>query len=345
MGKTAAIYNPYLNTLGGGERYMLTFAKVLAEDGYTVDIEWSDPEILTKLFDRFGFKLNSNIKIVESVNRGENYDLCFWVSDGSIPTMRASKNLIHFQVPFHDVNGRSLLNKMKMFRVDDVICNSNFTKKVVDLEYGINSKVLYPPIDLLSFKPMRKENIILYVGRFSNLMQSKRQDVLIDAFKNLYDNGIKNWKLILAGGIEVGDDNVVVKLNKLKENYPIEIIKSPSFDVLKSLFGKAKIFWSASGFEVDEKIDPQKVEHFGMTVVEAMSAGVAPVVLNSGGHKEIIQDGINGLLWESIDDLVNKTTELIKTNGRLTKLSKDAVLTSKRFGFNEFKKEVLQILK
>ena len=74
MGK-AAIYNPYLNTLGGGERYTITFANVLAEAGYDVDIEWNDPKILKQLSERFGLKLVNTIKIVDSINRGEKYDL------------------------------------------------------------------------------------------------------------------------------------------------------------------------------------------------------------------------------------------------------------------------------
>ena len=44
MGK-AAIYNPYLDTLGGGERYTLSFAKVLADEGWVVDVEWKDIKI------------------------------------------------------------------------------------------------------------------------------------------------------------------------------------------------------------------------------------------------------------------------------------------------------------
>src|SRR3989339_690373 len=114
MGK-AAIYNPYLDTLGGGEKYTLSFAKVLAEDlGYDVSIEWKEEKIKEKLIARFGLKLPQNINFVKNINRGDSYDICFWVSDGSIPTLRAKKNYIHFQVPFHDVDGRSLLNKMKL---------------------------------------------------------------------------------------------------------------------------------------------------------------------------------------------------------------------------------------
>jgi hypothetical protein len=41
----AAIYNPYLDTLGGGERYTLAVATTLFKNGYQVDIEWKGKEI------------------------------------------------------------------------------------------------------------------------------------------------------------------------------------------------------------------------------------------------------------------------------------------------------------
>lgn len=345
MGK-AAIYNPYLDTLGGGERYTLTFAKVLAELGYEVDIEWYDKSIKDKLSKRFGLKLPDSIKIVDSVNRGENYDLCFWVTDGSIPTLRASKNYLHFQVPFHDVNGSSLLNKMKLFRINKVICNSNFTKNIVDKEYGLESVVLYPPVDVVSFKQKRKINQICYVGRFSNLIQNKGHDVLIEQFKKLSkEKEFNNWKLVLAGGIEVGADMYLKNLKKQAKDFNIEFVESPSFDKLKQIYGVSKLFWTASGYGVNEIKNPEKTEHFGMTLVESMTASCVPIAYFAGGHKESIKDGLNGYLWTRKNDLIKLTDKVINTPRLLTSLSKKALQTSKKFGYDEFKKTVLQIIK
>lgn len=342
MGK-AAIINPYLDTLGGGERYTLAFATVLMDAGWNVDLEWQDSSIKEKLENRFGFSL-TNLNIKSDVKRGDGYDLCFWLSDGSIPTLRARKNFLHFQVPFHDVSGSSLLNKMKLFRINKVICNSLFTKKVIDKEYGINSIVVYPPISTEEIKPKRKENLILSVGRFSQLKQSKRQDVLLNAFKKIIDNGLSDWKLIIVGGIEVGADDYLEKLEKSAEGYPIEIIKSPDFKTLKELYGKAKIFWSASGFEESEEKNPEKVEHFGISVVEAMAANTVPVIFSAGGHKEIIQDGINGFLWNNVSELIKKTNILINDKSLLRNISQESSKDSQKFSNERFKKEFLALL-
>lgn len=336
----AAIYNQYLDTLGGGERYTIEFAISLSENGYDVDIEWSDPKILELLGSRFGLKLPKNINVVSSIQKGKDYDLCFWVSDGSIPNLLSRRNFLHFQVPFKEVNGKSLINKMKLFKIEKIICNSNFTKKVIDNEFGVNSYLLHPPIDVSSFKPKRKENIILYVGRFSKLLQNKGQEVLIEAFKKLYNSGVKDYKLVLAGGVEVGSDIYMASFEKSIKNYPIEIIKSPKFNELKELFGKAKIFWSASGYNVNEEKNPEKVEHFGMTLVESMSAGCVPVVVNIGGHKEIIEDGVSGFLWNTKGELVKKTRKLLTEKGLIGKLSSSAKIRANSFSVGVFKEKI-----
>lgn len=336
--KKAAIYNPYLDTLGGGERYTMSFAEVLAKNGYTVDVEWKDTEIKYKLENRFGRDFK-DINFIPDIKKGEGYDLCFWVSDGSIPMMHARHNILHFQVPFHNVNGKSLMNKMKMFRINQIVCNSEFTKSVIDKEFGTNSKVIYPPVDVDSFKPKRKENIILYVGRFSRALQSKGQEHLITAFKKMFDMGVKDWKLVLAGGNEVGADIFIQELRSQSVGYPIEVIESPDFKTLRDLYGKSKIFWSASGYGKNENENPEMMEHFGITVVEAMSSSAVPVVFNGGGHKEIIDEGVNGFLWNIPDELIDKTMEIIQ-NKNMYQLGQKAVAKSISFSFSNFEKGV-----
>ena len=345
MGK-AAIFNPYLDTLGGGERYTIFFAKVLADEGYVVDIEWKDKSMKEKIQNRFGIKLSENINFVDDIKRGENYDICFWISDGSIPTLRARTNFLHFQVPFKNVNGKTLLNKMKLFRINKIICNSNFTKKVIDKEYGVNSLVIYPPVDILSIKSKRKENRILYVGRFSNLVQNKGHEILIDVFKNLIkEKGFTDWKLILAGGIEVGVGNYLNRLKTLNKNINIEFVESPDFNKLKEIYGKSKFFWSAAGYEVNETSSPEKVEHFGISLIESMSAGCVPVVYNAGGYKEIITSGENGFLWQNKKDLIRITEKITKTGGLYKDISTEAKKSSLKYSYEFFKKNVCQILK
>lgn len=339
----AAIYNPYLDTLGGGERYTVSFAKVLIDAGHEVDIQWKGKDIKNKLEERFGIKLDG-VNFVSDIKRGDGYDVCFWLSDGSIPLLRARKNFLHFQFPFQDVKGKSLLNRMKLFRINKIICNSHFTKSYVDKEYQVESVVIYPPVDTKSIRPKRKLNIILFVGRFSQLTQSKNQQVLVDAFKSFYKSGLTDWRLVLAGGIEVGVDDYMKKLVKSSRNYPVEIVKSPGYDEIKNLYGRSRFFWSAVGFGVEEEKDPKKVEHFGMSVVEAMRAGAVPIVYNAGGHKEIIKDGSNGFLWSNKRELIKKTKDLIRDSKKLNLYSRNAIKTSYKYSYERFRKEISQLI-
>lgn len=339
----AAIVNPYLDTMGGGERYSLSFALALLSKGYEVEVEWKDSSIKGKLEKRFGMDL-SNLNFVENVKRGDGYDVCFWVSDGSIPILRARKNFLHFQVPFTDVNGSSLLNKMKFFKVNKIICNSFFTKEIIDKEYGVDSVVIYPPVDVEKIKSKRKENMILFVGRFSQLKQAKNQDVLIKAFKKFHDAGNADWKLVLAGGVEVGVGDYVEKLEKMIGDYPVKIVKSPDFNTIKYLFGHARFYWSAVGFGADEKKEPEKVEHFGISLVEAMAGGAVPVVYNAGGYKEIVSDGETGFFFKKVGDLVKITKKMVKEKGKLRDISKRAKEASKVYEYERFVGEITSFI-
>jgi glycosyltransferase involved in cell wall biosynthesis len=233
---------------------------------------------------------------------------------------------------------------MKLIRINKIVCNSLFTKNVIDKEYGVESVVIYPPVDTIGIKPKRKENLILYVGRFSQILQNKGQEILIKSFEKMFDAGLKDWKLILAGGTEVGVGDYLEKLRKMSSGYPVEIIESPDFKTLKDLYGEAKIFWSASGFGEDEEKNPEKVEHFGITIVEAMIGGAVPVVYNAGGHKEIVKDGENGFLWDTPAKLIGKTTSLINDPSAIRKISLSVRESSVKYSLDSFEKNVVSYI-
>jgi len=345
----AGIFDPYLDTLGGGERYCLTLAEYLLKNGWQVDIFWDNESIKRKAVLRFGLDFTGlnflpKRKLLRNRFATKGYNLFFWVSDGSIPLLLAKKSILHFQVPFHDINGQSCFNKLKLKMVKHIVCNSHFTKKFIDKEYGVNSEVIFPPIDVEKFKPVKKQKIILSVSRFSRLLQAKRQDVLIDVFKKMCDKGLVGWKLILAGGLGVGGREYFNHLKRRTELYPIEILGNPNFETLQRLYGQASIFWFASGFGIDENKFPQQVEHFGMTVAEAMAAGCVPVVVDKGGPKEIIHHREDGFLWQTKKDLEKITLQLIEQNDLLKKISEKVLKSSKRFSKENFCEEFAKII-
>lgn len=353
--KKALIFDPYLDTLGGGERYALTFAAQLINFGYRVEIAWSDSETLKRAEDRFGLDISGlkiNKKAFEIFTQKTSffkkflftirYGLIFWVSDGSLPFLFSKNNLIHFQVPFKTIGGNPFINKIKTIFVHKFVYNSQFTAAVHETHLPKNkSFILYPPIDVDSFHPKKKEDIILSVARFDSPSHSKRQDVLIEAFRIL-NKSYPKYQLFLAGG-SFGTSDTLENLKIKAGSLPIKFLVNPDFEKLKNLYAKSKFFWHAAGYDVDEKIYPENVEHFGMTTVEAMSAGCIPIVMSRGGQKEIISEG-NGVLFETTQDLAKQTEKLIKDNALAESYSKSAINTSEKYSIKKFIEKMSSLL-
>ena len=117
-----------------------------------------------------------------------------------------------------------------------------------------------------------------------------------------------------------------------------------NYQELAKIYSKAKIYWHAAGAGEDTDTFPQKAEHFGISTVEAMSAGVVPVVINAGGQKEIVEDGFSGFLWNSKEELIDKTGRLINNELLLKELSENAEKRSGDFSPDNFNKSLASLI-
>ncbi|MEM4230393.1 MAG: glycosyltransferase family 4 protein [Candidatus Pacearchaeota archaeon] len=347
------IFDPYLDTLGGGERYILTIASCLA-DHNEVFLFWNDKSILRKASKKFGIEIK-NIKLTENIFSSKvfflrrilntrKYDLIFFISDGSIPILLSKKNVLIFQFPVNWVNGKKFLTRLKLKKINKIICYSNFVKNYLDKNFLVNSLVLYPYIERIDFRYSQKENIILTVGRFTRALNRKKQEILISAFKKMHSEGLHNWRFILIGSVLQKDRKYLKKLKDMAKNYPIEILENISFKNLLSYYNKSKIYWHAAGFGENLEKHPEYAEHFGISTVEAMGAGAVPVVINAGGQKEIVEDEKNGFLWNTLGELMKKTELLIKNQDLWNRMSKEAVKRADFFAGNRFCSNLKKIL-
>ena len=353
------IYDPYLDSLGGGEKYMLSAAVCLSEE-HKVSVFWDDAAILQKANERFHLDLkkvnivknifSSDVSTLQRFTSTSKYDTIFFLSDGSIPVTMAKKTILHFQFPVEWVNGKSLVSKIKFQKISKVVCNSNYTKKYIDRKFGIHSIVLYPPcgdtehpVDVTK----NKKNIVFTVGRYNHLSTGgsfKKHEVMIDTWKQMIDAGVKDWKFVLATSYLEDSKKYVDQLEKLIANYPIEIIRNGSYESIQRLYKEAKIYWHASGYGENLEKHPERTEHFGISTVEAMYNGAVPIVINAGGQKEIIIDGVDGFLWETLEELKQYTHKLIGHDTILTKMSKAAQEKSGQFSTQRFCKELNRII-
>jgi glycosyltransferase involved in cell wall biosynthesis len=109
---------------------------------------------------------------------------------------------------------------------------------------------------------------------------------------------------------------------------------------LKNLYQRAKIFWHLCGLNQNE---PELVEHFGMTVAEAMQNGCAPVVFAGGGLQEIVENNVSGLLFASKEQLAKQTLGLIAEPRLLQAIGERACLRGKIFDREVFTARVKEI--
>lgn len=355
------IFDPYLDDLGGGEKYMMTIAQCLTKKN-DVYVFWDGMEDIEELLKRFSLDL-SKVKFVKNIFSSHvnslyriletrKYDVIILLSDGSIPFSLSKKTFIHLQQPIL-IRNLNLKTKFKIKRINKFFCNSYYSKSYIDKSLGVTSAVLYPPVNIQG-KNLNKENIILHVGRFrvrdvtissQPIGDYKKQKVMVDAFKDMVDKGLGNWKFILAVSVKDTDKKSFEKLEKSAKGYPIEFEINKTNDELWKFYSKAKIYWHASGYGEDLKKNPEYAEHFGISTVEAMGVGAVPVVINSGGQKEIVENKKNGFLWNSIQELKEKTGELIKNDNLLEKMSRGAVKRAGYFAGDRFCKELYEIIK
>lgn len=229
---------------------------------------------------------------------------------------------------------------------DGVVINSKFHQDIISKRLvNPHAIVLHPPVMLRQARDWnQKEKIILAVGRFFRGLHSKRQDVLIDAFR-AFSKQAPDWKFVLAGGLsdEASARDYSERLRQSAEGLPIEFRTNVSATELNELFSSSRFFWHAAGFEVP-KDQPEKMEHFGIATVEAMSAGCIPIVYRAGGQEEIIQDGLNGFFWRSTAELVERTLSLLNDDQQSARISKAAIERSREFGKDRFAEKLLTLV-
>lgn len=190
-----------------------------------------------------------------------------------------------------------------------IIANSNMVKSEILYYYGIDDNkitVIYNGVDTKKFSPKNKHElrekynlpkdltIILFVG---SGFKRKGLDTLIKAFARLKE---QNLLLIVIGkGDKIEYEKTCHKLKIEKKVLFLGIRKDiESFYALSDLFVLPTIY------------DP-----FSNATLEAMASGIPVITTKNNGVAELIEDGKEGYLTESINDyeeLSNKITLALK---------------------------------
>lgn len=236
--------------------------------------------------------------------------------------------------------------------VDDfqlVVCQSEYTRRWVQELWRRDALVINPPIDVPPAEPAYgiKEKVILSVGRFFTGGHSKRHDVMVEAFRSICDSGRRDWELHLAGSLHrdrPADVEYTERVGRLAHGYPVRIHADAPLPQLQNLYRRAAVYWHAAGFEADAEAAPAELEHFGMTTAEAMGHGAVPVAIGRGGQIEVVEDGVSGFLWTSLEELRLRTLTLMDDPELRRRMGEAARRRSCRFSRMEFRRCMLDAL-
>ena len=224
-----------------------------------------------------------------------------------------------------------------------IAANSSFTAEWVERLWRRKATVVYSSCEDMG-PPTPKEKIIFHAGRFTARWRHdyKHQRTLLDVFRGMASMHERGWRLHFAGSLDPGGAgaNTMAELHRAAAGLPVEFHPNASFDVLRNLYRRASIYWHATGYGSSAEQQPEKQEHFGITVVEAMSAGAVPVALNSGGPRETVQHECSGFLWNNLAEL-RRYTELLASDPTLMRqLGENAIASSLRFQRAAFEEQI-----
>lgn len=357
MGKTKQkilIYSPYWQVLGGGEKYLLDIAKVLSI--YHRVFLVADKSVKKKAFHAFGIDIGQVVFIKPESFKSRkfydrflflrNFNTCFYMTDGSLFFPGAAQNYLIIQSPSH-IPKLSLSTRFKISHWK-IICYSKFMQKIIKDKIHKNSTAIPPAINLEDFKnnDYKKSKIFLSVGRFfTSFLHEKRHDFLIDFFKKNYKNYFQGWSLVICGNLtEPSGYQTLESLKQKVGNLPIFIKPNISRPELIKLFKKSSIYWHAAGYGADSKLRPEKLEHFGITTLEAMAAKSVPLVFSGGGQIDIVDNNESGFLWESESKFLNLNLKLLNNPGLLNKIAENAQKKSENFSNNSFARNIYAIV-
>jgi glycosyltransferase involved in cell wall biosynthesis len=225
-----------------------------------------------------------------------------------------------------------LIGSTKRFKAKEkvLMACSRHVAKTVEAVTGLNVNVLYPPISdffKINGKAVQKSNTVVSVTRISD---DKQPETILKIAK-LTRNNIK---FIIIGSCRTSFELRVLKnlqrlVHDLNLDEKVRLLINVSRIKQREILQKAKAY-----------LHPfVSYEAFGISVVEAMSAGCVPIVPDVGGLKEIVP---KHLRYKSIEEAAALLEEAL--NAWSPSKACDIVEASNKFSQTSFCQEFLRTI-
>jgi len=174
---------------------------------------------------------------------------------------------------------------------------------------------------------LKDDFTIVFVGRIA---KEKNIMFLLESQKELVKKN-NNIKLIIIGdGPDIAEYKKYVQKHKLNDNV-IFTGKVP-WEEVPCYYQLADVFATASTTETQ-----------GLTVIEAMAGGVAPLCIDDESFRNVVVDGLNGYIFKTKKEYIKGVLELYDDRRKLNYLSKQARLNAERNSSKYYAESVLDV--
>ena len=211
-----------------------------------------------------------------------------------------------------------------------LFANSQWTADAVEEAYGTRPHVLHPPIDTSDFEPVpweERDHGFTTIGRIERSKRLVEQIRIVDGVR---DRGHDVDMHIVGPTVDeeyrrevadmVADREYVVLEGELPREELVERVCTHRF----GLHGK-------------------RHEHFGMAVAELAAGGALPFVPSEGGQHAIVRDD-DRLLYESVDDAVEKIDRVLSDPALQRELRIGTEEIERRFGRERYRRTISAIV-
>ena len=241
-------------------------------------------------------------------------------------------------------------------RVDHFIANSEETKKRIQKFYRRDATVIYPPVNIPRriVIPSEVEGSSDRRGR-KNASGTSDVPSLDSSVASLLRNDEGEYYLTVSRLARAKHTDVLIRAaNKRKFNLKI-VGSGRAENYLKSLAGSSVEFLgNLPDRELPELYKKAKAflfsavdEEFGIAPVEAMGYGLPVIAYSSGGLKETIKPGVNGYLFNELNEnsLIKKVNELMSLpKEKYLEMRKNARNEAEKYSFENFKNKILEFI-
>ncbi len=230
--------------------------------------------------------------------------------------------------------------------ISELIVPTEKTKELFKEKYKVNRNVYVIPtgIEIEKFYLENNKNlnilekrnslgiakddfVILFVGRIGT---EKNIDLLLNGMDKLIKLSKKIKLLIIGDGPDMGYYKEYVYKRKLGKNV-IFTGKVP-WDSISEYYLIADIFATASVTETQ-----------GLTVIEAMAAGLPVVCINDESFTGTIMNNVDGIIFNNLEEYIEAITKLYQDRELLKNLGKKARIDAEKYSSEKFATSVLEV--